>query len=143
MEHLLQFFLLIPLSGFILASLLRRKDENAIATTAVLAVGAQLIGLILFITNWIAKGSPVLDIKHFTFYKEDNVEIFIDLYFDKITAVFSLVGSLITFLVAIFSRFYLHRDSGFKRFFSTLLLFFFAYSLIIFSGNFDTMFIGL
>jgi NADH-quinone oxidoreductase subunit L len=142
MEHLLQFFLLIPLLGFILASLFRRKDENAIATTAVLAVGAQLIGLILFITNWIAKGSPVLDIKHFTFYKEDNVEIFIDLYFDKITAVFALVGSLITFLVAIFSRFYLHRDSGFKRFFSTLLLFFFAYSLIIFSGNFETLFIG-
>ena len=36
----------------------------------------------------------------------------------------------------------MHRDSGFKRFFSTLLLFFFAYSLIIFSGNFETLFIG-
>lgn len=142
MEQLLQLFTLVPLLGFVVTLFFRQKEENAIATIAIGSVGLQLFGLILFIVNWIANGSPILDIKHFTFYKEDNVEIFIDLYFDKITAVFALVGSLITFLVAIFSRFYLHRDSGFKRFFSTLLLFFFAYSLIIFSGNFETLFIG-
>ena len=142
MEQLLQFFTLVPLLGFVVTLFFRRKDENAIATIAIGTVGIQLICLLLFIINWITNGSPILDIKHFTFYKEDNIEIFIDLYFDKITAVFALVGSLITFLVAIFSRFYLHRDSGFKRFFSTLLLFFFAYSLIVFSGNFETLFIG-
>jgi NADH-quinone oxidoreductase subunit L len=142
MEQLLQLFTLVPLLGFVLTLFFRQKNENAIASIAIGTVGIQLVGLILFIANWIVKGSPILDIKHFTFYKEDNVEIFIDLYFDKITAVFALVGSIITFLVAIFSRFYLHRDSGFKRFFNTLLLFFFAYSLIIFSGNFETLFIG-
>jgi len=142
MEQLLQFFTLVPLFGFLLSLFFRQKDEKAIATIAIGTVGIQLLGLVLFIVNWISNGATTLDIKHFTFYKEENVEIFIDLYFDKITAVFALVGSLITFLVAIFSRFYLHRDSGFKRFFNTLLLFFFAYSLIIFSGNFETLFIG-
>ena len=142
MEQLLQFFALVPLFGFVLSLFFRPKQENAIATIAIATVGLHLFGLVFFIINWIANGSPILDIKHFTFYKENNVEIFIDLYFDKITAVFALVGSVITFLVAIFSRFYLHRDSGFKRFFNTLLLFFFAYSLIIFSGNFETLFIG-
>ena len=142
MEQLLQFFTLVPLLGFLVTLLFQKKAENTIASIAIGTVGVQLLGLIVFILNWIANGSPTLDIKHFTFYKEDNVEIFIDLYFDKITAVFTLVGSIITFLVAIFSRFYLHRDPGFKRFFSTLLLFFFAYSLIIFSGNFETLFIG-
>lgn len=142
MEQLLQFFTLVPLFGFVLSLFFRQKNENGIAIVAIGTVGIQLVGLLLFIGNWIANGSITLDIKHFTFYKEENVEIFIDLYFDKITAVFALVGSLITFLVAIFSRFYLHRDSGFKRFFNTLLLFFFAYSLVIFSGNFETLFIG-
>ena len=103
MEQLLQFFTLVPLLGFVLTLFFRRKDENAIATIAIGTVGIQLVVLILFIVNWIANGSLILDIKHFTFYKEDNIEIFIDLYFDKITAVFALVGSLITFLVAIFS----------------------------------------
>lgn len=142
MEQLLQFFMLLPLLGFIISLFFRNRNENAIAGIAITTMGLQLVGLLFFIITWISNGSNILDIKHFTFYKEGNVEIFIDLFFDKITAVFAFVGTLITFLVAIFSRFYLHRDSGFKRFFSTLLLFFFAYSIIIFSGNFETLFVG-
>lgn len=142
MEQLLQFFILLPLIGFLVSLFFSNKNENAIAATAISTVGIQFFGLLFFVFTWIGNGSHILDIKHFTFYKEENIEIFIDLFFDKITAVFAVVGSLITFLVAVFSRFYLHRDSGFKRFFSTLLLFFFAYSMVIFSGNFETLFIG-
>lgn len=142
MEQLLQFFILVPLFGFIVSLLAGNKREKLISFIAIGTVGIQLFGLLTFIIYWIGYGSQTLDIKHFTFYKEGNVEIFIDLFFDKITAVFALVGAVITFSVAIFSRFYLHRDSGFKRFFNTLLLFYFAYSLVIFSGNFETLFIG-
>jgi NADH-quinone oxidoreductase subunit L len=142
MEQLLQFFILLPIVGFTISLFFRDRNENAIAGTAIITMGFQLVGLLLFIITWFSNGSNILDIKHFTFYKEGNVEIFIDLFFDKITAVFAFVGTLITFLVAIFSRFYLHRDSGFKRFFNTLLLFFFAYTIVIFSGNFETLFVG-
>jgi len=136
MEQLLQFFILIPFLGFIVSIFLKQKNETSIAGLAISSVGIHLIGLFVFIGYWLINKAPSLDIKHFTFYKEDNIEIFIDFYFDKITAVFALVGSIITFLVAIFSRYYLHRDSGFKRFFITLLFFYFAYSLLLFSGNF-------
>jgi NADH-quinone oxidoreductase subunit L len=142
MEQLLQLFIIVPLLGFLVSLFFRNKDEKAISFVAIATMGIQFFGLIIFVLLWIRNGSPILNSKHFTFYKEGNIEIFIDLFFDKITAVFALVGSLITFMVAIFSRFYLHRDSGFKRFFNTLLLFFFAYSIIIFSGNFETLFIG-
>jgi len=123
MEQVLQFFILLPLAGFLVSLCFRSNNESAIANTAISTVGGQLAGLIFFIGTWLFNGETLLDIKHFTFYKEGNIEIFIDLFFDKITAVFALVGTLITFLVAIFSRYYLHRDSGFKRFFNTLLLF--------------------
>lgn len=142
MEQLLQFFILLPLVGFLVSLFFRNRNENALAGIAITTVGIQLAALIAFVFSWMTEGSPLLNIKHFTFYKEGNIEIFIDLFFDKITAVFALVGTIITFLVAIFSRFYLHRDSGFKRFFTTLLLFFFAYSLVIFAGNFETLFVG-
>jgi NADH:ubiquinone oxidoreductase subunit 5 (subunit L)/multisubunit Na+/H+ antiporter MnhA subunit len=142
MEKFLHFFILVPLFGFIVSLLIGNKREKLISFIAIGTVGVQLFALLIFIVYWISGGSQTLDIKHFTFYKEDNVEIFIDLFFDKITAVFTLIGAIITFSVAIFSRFYLHRDSGFKRFFNTLLLFYFAYSMVIFSGNFETLFIG-
>lgn len=142
MEYILQFFILIPLLGFIVSLFLKEKDETAVAGVSIVSVGIHFIGLLFFIGYWVIHDSPILNIRHLTFYKENNIEIFINFYFDKITAVFAIVGSSITFLVAVFSRYYLHRDSGFKRFFYTLLLFYFAYFVVIFSGNFETLFVG-
>ena len=116
MEQLLQLFVLVPLAGFIISLFLNGKKETAIAAVAIGTVGLHLAGLLVFISYWLLNGLPSLDIRHISLYKEANIDIFINFYFDNITAVFALVGAFITFLVAIFSRFYLHRDSGYKRF---------------------------
>ncbi|MEP7141877.1 MAG: hypothetical protein ABI707_03345 [Ferruginibacter sp.] len=133
MEQLLQFFVLLPVAGFAASLFIPDKKETTIAAIAIGTVGIHLTALLLFIGYWLANNAPVLDIRHFSFYKEDNIDIFLDFYFDKITVVFAIVGAVITFLVAVFSRYYLHRDSGYKRFFNTLLLFYFAYSIVIYS----------
>ena len=70
------------------------------------------------------------------------MSFFIDFDFDKITAVYTFVGSFLTFLVTLYSRAYMHRESGYKRFFNTILFFYFGYNVIIFSGNLETLFIG-
>jgi NADH-quinone oxidoreductase subunit L len=142
MEILLQLFIFIPLIGFFISFLFVNKQEKLISAVAYGSVGLQLTGVILFTIYWVFNNSPVLDLKHFVFFKEDNIEIFLDFYFDWYTAIFALTGSLITFLVVIFSKFYLHRDEGYKRFFNTVLLFFFGYNVAIFAGNFETLFIG-
>ncbi len=142
MQQLLQVFVWLPLIGFIASLFVPAKKEKIIAGIAVSSVGAHLL-LILAITGyWIFEGAAVLDIKHMVLYKTSGFEFFIDFYFDKITAVFAFIGSLIAFLVALFSRFYMHRDEGFKRFFATFLLFFLGYNLVIFGGNLETIFIG-
>lgn len=142
MERILQFFIFIPLVGFILSLFFSNRQERQIAGLAYSIVGLQFAGILLFVLSWILQKSPDLNLKHFVFYKEDNIEIFLDFYFDKVTAVFGLVGALITLLVLVFSKFYLHRDEGYKRFFNTVLLFFFGYNVAVFSGNFETLFIG-
>ncbi len=142
MEQLLLLFIFIPLFGFILTFFFANNQEKLIATIATSTIGIHLAASVVFTLYWLFEGASTLDLKYFTFFQEDNIEIFLDLYFDKIAAVYALVGSLITFLVIIFSRFYLHRDEGYKRFFSTVLLFFFGYNITVFSGNFETLFIG-
>ena len=142
MSILLQFFLWIPLIGFLTSTLLPRKKESVISVLTISAVGLHLLGIIIFVINWLFNHSPILNIKHIVLFNSEDIEIFIDFYFDKTTAFFALLGSFITFLVSIFSRYYLHRDEGFKRYFTTILLFFLGYNLIIFSGNFETLFIG-
>jgi NADH-quinone oxidoreductase subunit L len=74
--------------------------------------------------------------------KQNHFVFAIQLYYDEITAAFSIVGALLFFLVATFSKYYMHRDEGYKRFFNTILLFATAYNFIILAGNFETLFIG-
>lgn len=142
MEQFLQLFIFIPLLGFLISLFFNNSQEKLISAVAYISVGIQLVGLMAFITLWIMHQFPTLNLKHFIFFKEENIEIYLDFYFDKTTAVFSLLGSLITFLVLVFSKYYLHRDSGYKRFFNTILLFFFAFNITVFAGNFETLFIG-
>lgn len=142
MSQILQLFVLIPLFYFIVSLVFPRKNEKLIAQTAITGISIHLAGITGFILYWLINGHPILDIKHITLFKAGDIDIFIDFYFDKVTAVFALVGAMISLLVIVFSRYYLHRDDGFKRFFSTILMFFFAYNVVIFSGNFETLFMG-
>jgi NADH-quinone oxidoreductase subunit L len=142
MYLLLQLFILLPLLGFVLSVFIPKKKEKILSNIAIGTVGLHLIGTIAFVGYWLMNSHPVLDSKHVTLYENIDFEFFIDFYFDNITTAFAFVGSALVFLVAIFSRTYMHRDEGFKRFFNTLLFFFTGYNLIIFSGNFETLFIG-
>jgi len=142
MEQILQLFILLPFLGFILSLLVPRKKEKIISRIAIGTMGIHLLGVVIFIGWWLAGQQQILDIKHIVLYKTSSFEFFIDFYFDKITAGYAFTGSSIGLLVTIFSRFYIHREAGFKRFFATLLLFFVGYNLVIFSGNFETLFIG-
>lgn len=142
MAQLLQLFIWMPLAGFFAIMLVPGNKEKAISTIAISSVAIHFAGCCFFIAYWLLQDFPTLDSKHIVLYKSASFEFFIDFFFDKVTAVFSFFGTLITLLVAIFSKYYMHRESGFKRFFSSFMLFFLAYNLIIYSGNFETLFVG-
>jgi NADH:ubiquinone oxidoreductase subunit 5 (subunit L)/multisubunit Na+/H+ antiporter MnhA subunit len=142
MNDILQYFLLLPLLGFLISLFLPEAKEKIISWTAFGTVLLQLIGLIVFIVIWIFQGAADLNLKELTFLKTADYEFFIDFYFDQISAVYLFVGALLTAMITTYSRYYLHREKGYKRFFNTVLFFFFGYNLAILSGNFETLFIG-
>lgn len=142
MEHILQYFIIIPFLGFILSIFLPEKNEKLISGIAFGTVFIQFLGLVLFIGFWIFNGSEDLNLKEITLLKTEHYEFFIDFYFDKIGAVYLFVGALLTSMITTYSRYYLHREKGYKRFFNTVLFFFFGYNLAILAGNFETLFIG-
>lgn len=142
MSNLLQFFSWIPLITLILSMIPRRTNEKVISGIAITGSVIHLLSITAFIIYWLSQNHPVLDIKHIVLFNANDIEIFIDFYFDQITAVFGWVGSLLTCMILRYSKFYLHRDEGFKRYFTTILLFFTSYNMLIFSGNFETLFIG-
>src|SRR5260221_843779 len=142
MTLLLQLFILIPLTGFVVSLLIPAKKETLISWVAFFTVGVQLVSFLIFVLVWIDIDHPTLNVKDIVIFKTVGYEFFIDFYFDKITAVYLFVGAFLTFLVTVYSRYYLHREKGYKRFFNTILFFYMGYTLAIFSGNLETLFIG-
>lgn len=135
-------FVFVPLAAFFTLLFFQNKQEKPVARIVLLTKVIYIFLSVGFATAWFINDRTVLSIKLVTLYQSDDFVFAIQFYYDEITAVFSVVGSMIFFLVATFSRYYMHRDEGFKRFFHIILLFAAGYNLIIFSGNFETMFIG-
>ena len=142
MNLLLPFFIVLPMLGFVVSVLIPAKEEDIISWSAFSSVGLHLFCAVLFFGFWLYKGHPTLNFKDLVVYQTVDYSFFIDFYFDKITAAYMMVGSILTFLVTIYSRYYMHRESGYKRFFNTILFFYFGYNVAIFSGNLETLFIG-
>jgi len=142
MELLILSLVAIPFLGFLVSLLVPATDEKAVSTTVLATTAGYFAVALIFAASWVIKGFPNINIHEISIFKSKEYDFFIDFYCDRITITYLLIGSMLTLLVAVYSRRYLHREDGYKRFFNTLLFFFFGYTLIIFSGNFETMFIG-
>ncbi|MBC7866195.1 MAG: hypothetical protein H7X88_01565, partial [Gloeobacteraceae cyanobacterium ES-bin-316] len=135
-------FIIIPLAAFFATLLWQNKQEKFIASIVLFTKAFYLLAATAYFILWLVNGFIPVDVKFATLYETDHFIFALHFYYDHITAAYSLVGAILFFLVSTFSRYYMHRDEGYKRFFVTILLFAVGYNLIIFSGNFETLFIG-
>jgi NADH-quinone oxidoreductase subunit L len=132
----------MPLFGFLLSLFIKKSKEQALSVISYTTAALQLILVLIYGISWLSHGSSPVQFKELSVYSSENYEFFIDFLVDKLTLVFALLGASLTFLITIYSRYYLHREDGYKRFFNTILFFNLGYTLIIFSGNMETLFIG-
>jgi len=142
MEYLLKYFILLPIVGYIISLTINKKNENAIASVSIGASFLQLLGVVIFSTIWLFNNNNTLDIKEVTLLRTPEFDFYIDFIFDKISIVYLFVGALLTLLVSIFSKYYIHREDGFKKYFNNVLLFFTGYNIVVIAGNFETLFLG-
>lgn len=142
MNYFLVVFIAIPALGFLLSLLVDGRREYRLSALAFGTVGLQLVVALGFTVYWLTQGAPILNVKEWVLYKTTGYEFFVDLFFDATGATFLIVGSVLAFLITVYSRYYLHREEGYKRFFNTVLFFYLGYCLTILSGNFETLFIG-
>ena len=142
MNQLLIFFIAIPLVAFFVTLFWQNKEEKPIGYIVRITKLCHIALSVSFFTWWMINGTEPVNYKVATLYQADHFVFAVNLFYDEITAVFSIVGTMLFFLVATFSKYYMHRDEGYKRFFNTILLFAAGYNFIILAGNFETLFIG-
>lgn len=141
-NYVIASFVLIPFLGFLLTLLVNRTNENLISRLALLTVGLQFVTALCFLVFWIANGMPVYNIREIALYQTAGYEFVIDFYFDDVTAVYLFAGAFVTLLITRYSRYYMHLEEGYKRFFATILFFYLGYNFTVLAGNFESLFIG-
>lgn len=142
MNQYLPYFLLLPLLGLVLVALLPGKHERLIFGIAISTISLHIAGICAFTIAWLLGAEDSVYFEGPVLYATHDSHFSINFYFDRITAVYGIVASILTFLVMIFSRYYMHREKGFKRYFNNVQFFFFGLNVVLFAGNFETLFIG-
>jgi len=142
MVDLLQYLVLIPLAGFLIGLCLPPKRESAIYWSAISTVGLNSLLFIWVFVQWAQSGFADQHVNGPVLYSTNSASFSISFFFDRNSAAYFLVTSVLAFLVLTFSRYYIHREKGFKRFFNNLLFFYTGLSFILFAGNLETLFIG-
>lgn len=141
MSSLLSLFVWLAFGGYLVSLLLPTHQKNLIFWWAFGTIGASLLGAVAFALFWLTHDSPPLNAKVLGGYLLPDYSFFLTFYFDRIALTYLLVGTLATFLVVAHSRYSL-SESGQKRFFNSVLLFYLGYNVVILAGNFVTMLIG-
>jgi NADH:ubiquinone oxidoreductase subunit 5 (subunit L)/multisubunit Na+/H+ antiporter MnhA subunit len=138
----IQLMIGIPLVGFIVSLLIPCNQEKTLSRVAFYTAGLNLLSVLVFLVFWAFAGFEGLNLKEFVLYKTDNFEFLVDFFFDRVGAVYVVIGAMLTFLITFYSRYYIHRESGYKRFFNTVLFFYLGFNITVLAGNFETLFIG-
>jgi NADH-quinone oxidoreductase subunit L len=140
--ELLLLFTAIPLLGFLATLPWKNHQERIIA--GIVRVTKILYALVAigYALAWWWTGTPDADHALITLFEKEGFIFKVVFRYDAVTAAFSITGALLFLVVATFSKYYMHRDEGYKRYFNTILLFAFGYNLIVLSANFETLFIG-
>jgi len=115
-------------------------SERAVARVALGAATASALMSLLAIGLWTAGGAHAWSSAPRTLFAHGSFRFDLELRIDGAAAVFLTLVQFITATVLRFSRFYLHREPGFQRFFATVLMFQGAMCALALAGNLEVMF---
>ena len=141
-EELLLLGIIVPLASTLAIAVRLATEEGAIARLAQTAAAVSALTSLAAAALWVAHGAlPLTTPPHVLFQREGYCFTF-ELTLDGASVVFLVLVQFTTALVLRFSRFYLHREPGFRRFFATVLMFQAAMCVLTLAGNLDLMFAG-
>ncbi|MFN7161155.1 MAG: proton-conducting transporter membrane subunit [Candidatus Gracilibacteria bacterium] len=142
MSYLLSFFIVFPLIALFVSLSLPRAWEKGIAFTAITGISVNLMLYIALLYLWSIEGFHPIAQQGLILFSNVHYTFALDFYFDVVSAVYYGVTCIMTLMIMLFSKTYMHRDQGYKRFYNTVLVFFTGLTLVILSGNLETLFLG-
>jgi NADH-quinone oxidoreductase subunit L len=142
MDFILSILLIVPLISVLIGFSFSNKDEKPIFWASILGVGINFFLLVGVSVIWFTNGFNNLMFKGPVLYHAAETEFAIHLFLDGYSFVYALVATFLTGIIIIFSRTYIHREKGYKRFFNNVKFFYFGLMLVLLAGNLEMLFVG-
>ncbi|WP_367154147.1 proton-conducting transporter membrane subunit [Methylomonas sp. HYX-M1] len=141
MSGLLLSSILLPLLGLI-AMFFSDGREHKIARITVWITRLKGVSVLALMACWAASGFTSFEYQWFVLYRQDNYQFPILFYLDKVSAAYLFCVWAIFSIIVKYCRVYMHRDTGYRRFFQTIFGFAFGLNVIVLSGSIDMLFAG-
>lgn len=130
------------LLALIIGYAFKNKQEKAIYLVTLTSVLINYILLAGLLVKYFFNGQESYLIKGPVLYHAQQSEFSLNLFVDGYSLVYTFVATFLTGIIVVFSRNYLHREKGYKRFFSNVKFFYLGLLTILLAGNIETLFIG-
>jgi NADH:ubiquinone oxidoreductase subunit 5 (subunit L)/multisubunit Na+/H+ antiporter MnhA subunit len=142
MNYILSLLLIVPFISLLIGFSLDNRREGAIYWITFLGVAINLLTVIWTGVNWIRNDFHYIQLDGPVLYYQGDTEFGINLFVDGYSLVYMLVATFLTLVIITFSRFYMHREKGYKRFFTNVKFFYFGLMVVLLAANIETLFIG-
>jgi formate hydrogenlyase subunit 3/multisubunit Na+/H+ antiporter MnhD subunit len=100
-------FAIFPLVAFFISLPWKNRQERPLAAIVLVTKAFYIIASVAYAMLWFVNGYTPVSHKLATLYETEHFVFAIQFYYDHITAVYSIVGAILFFLVSTFSRYYM------------------------------------
>lgn len=142
MSYLFYTLLLAPLFSLVTSYLFSNENEKAIFRVSIAAVLINYITLIVMGVIWGVNGFESIYLAGPVLYHTGQADFSISFLLDGYSLVYLLTATFLTGVIIIFSKNYIHREKGFKRFFNNIEFFYLGLMFVLVAGNMETIFLG-
>jgi len=141
-NHLLALIVLLPLAGFLANGLAGNRLGNRFVTVVGcgLPIAAFALTLVAF-AEMQATGKPIIDFVY-SWAVIDGKPLDVAFYFDRLSAVMTLIVTGVGSVIHIYSIGYMHEDKSYARFFAYLNLFLFFMLSLVLGRSLLVLFVG-
>jgi NADH:ubiquinone oxidoreductase subunit 5 (subunit L)/multisubunit Na+/H+ antiporter MnhA subunit len=141
-DELLLLAIFGPLVVALVLALRLVTGERAVAYVAQSAAALSAATSAIAVVLWIGHSARPLVTPPHVLFQHGDYRFTFQLALDESSVVFLVLVQFTTGMVLRFSRFYLHREPGFRRFFAIVLMFQSAMCALTLADNLDLMFAG-
>ncbi|MGE4232632.1 MAG: proton-conducting transporter membrane subunit [Bacteriovoracia bacterium] len=142
MNLLLLLIIIIPFFSALIIGVLPRLSENVVSIVNGSVLTTEILMTVSLLIMWAFSGFVPLEAQWGNIYQHADYSFPLVFYLDGYGAIYLSLVTLLSNVTAKYSRYYLHREEGYRRYFVLIMLLVAGCNLLAIAGTLDLLFAG-